>query len=133
LKPLADSNRVVWHDLVIFILGWIYQRRPSIERDQLADAVRTADSSRKRKKEVSQMGTLMKGSMAYEMAEFMRAAVLDALEVKFKSVPESCPKIDRRIGESRAAPGRSSKRTEGEIDRRIPILAGLCSRQFKPT
>jgi hypothetical protein len=93
LKSLAESDHVLWHDLMMFILGWIYERRPNAEREQLANAVRTADSSRKRKKEISQMGTLMKGSVAYEKVEFMRDGVILALEKKFKTIPDHIRKL----------------------------------------
>jgi hypothetical protein len=52
------------------------------------DKVKTADSSRKRKKEISQMGTLMKGSVDYIIMENRQNDLLALLEEKFGTVPE---------------------------------------------
>ena len=51
LGPLYDSTLVRWQDLVKFMLGWAYHRRPEKERANWQELAEQAQSDERRKRE----------------------------------------------------------------------------------
>lgn len=66
LNALHDGNRVRWQDLVEFLMGWAFNRRPAAERSHWMDLSEQIQSEEQRRREIRQMGQTIAQSIYQE-------------------------------------------------------------------
>ncbi len=66
IGPLFDSAFVRWQDLLKFMLGWAYNRRPVNERASWQQAAEQVQSDERRKKEAKMQGITIADAIRME-------------------------------------------------------------------
>ena len=98
LGPLHDSNVVRWRDLLKFMLGWAYHRRPAQERPGWQALAEQIQADEQRKREAKHMGFTIADAIRQEGKEegMAKGMAKGKIEGKIEGKLETLFRLGRR-------------------------------------